>query len=242
MVRAATRVMAEESQKIVDAITEKFNSFEAEMLAIVSEKNDEITSLKSELSTVKIRLNFLEEKMAKGESDSKMNNVLISGSEVPLQSNNENCIEIVRNLFANKLRNIVPTQDIISASRTGKMKPPTDNGPSQAIPIVVKFANNDTKMRVIELCRTVKPKFYVSEDLSLEKRSILYALRVAKRKFPEIVDGSYAAIGGKIYAWIKPQSSDGELRNRKVMVNTLEKLKNFCTSTLGAGLETFVSN
>ena len=29
-------------------------------------------------------------------------------------------------------------------------------------------------------------------------------------------------------------------RNRKVLVNTLEKLRSFCTNTLGAGIETFI--
>ena len=229
-----------ESERIVAAITEEFNAFKTDVSNLIQTKNDEIYSLKSELSNVKARLTIIESKMSESDSKVRANNIVISGSGIPKQTLNENCIESVRDLFQNKLKLLLPSTDIVSASRLGKLKPNDENQLPNS-PILIKFNNLEVKNNIINACRTVKINFSASDDLNQEKRSILFVLRTAKLKRPQIVDGSFTK-DGKIFAWIKPTSPDDGPRNRKILVNTLEKLRSFCTNTLGAGIETFIKD
>ena len=109
-----------ESERIVAAITEEFNAFKTDVSNLIQTKNDEISNLKSELSNVKARLTIIESKMSESDSKVRANNIVISGSGIPKQTLTENCIESVRNLFQNKLKLLLPSSDIMSATRLGK--------------------------------------------------------------------------------------------------------------------------
>ena len=108
--------------------------------------------------------------------------------------------------------------------------------------LLVKFKSLETKKKVMDTCKNLKPNFYTSDDLSREKQNILYVLRQAKRKFPNKISGS-TSLDGRIYVWLKTteSTSTGRNSNQRLMINSIEKLRVFCTRELGAGIDSFVS-
>ena len=83
-----------------------------------------------------------------------------------------------------------------------------------------------------------KKKNFYANDICPEKQRIMYVLRQAKRKFQDKVSGS-ACIEGRIYVWLKQSNSD---KDQRLMINTVDKLRLFCNSNLGVGLESFIKN
>ena len=57
-------------------------------------------------------------------------------------------------------------------------------------------------MNIIKACKTVKPNFFVNDDLSAEKKTIMYVIRQAKRKSLQKIDGC-SSVGGKIMHILK---------------------------------------
>ena len=238
--------LSEDGTNIVSAITLQLDEIRSEMKDMRKEfsdclarKTSEINELKIEMNIYKNRMIKVEEILGSAETKLRQNNAVFSGDDIPIGGTGENCTQIIRDVLANKIKLVVPTADIEAAYRVGKTKPNTNGQPGRATPILVKFKNPDIKRNIFETCKIVKPKFFVNDDLSPIKQTILYVLRQAKKKHPAIVSGC-SSLDGNIYTWIKPQNPSEGSNNRRMMVNTLEKLKSFCSNTVKSGLETFI--
>ena len=235
--------LSEDGENIVAAINGKidlfrkdFDDFKKEFHETIAAKNTEILALKNEVHVLNSRLSKMEDKLIENDTKNRENSIVLSGEEVPPSTSGENCIVITRELFQQKLNLVIPTSDIVSASRLWKKQNAKQN-------ILIKLRSFETKMNIIKACKTVKPKFFVNDDLSAEKQTIMYVIRQAKRKFPQKIDGC-SSIGGKIFAYVKDVNDEGTngIRNRRIPVNNLEKLKDFCTKVVGRGLETFIES
>ena len=249
MQRSSDMNSSEESERIIAVITAQLQEMRTEMgnmrkdfLDTISQNKAEIKGLKNDVNLLKSRLTKVEEKLGDAEAELKLNNAIFSGDDIPVRTIGEDCKEIIRELVTNKLRKVIASSDIESAFRVGKPKTDSTNQitANRRCPILVKFRSPETKRSILESCRAIKPKFYVNDDLPPVKQTIMYVLRLTKKKFPGIVSGCSSS-NGHIYAWVKPENSSETTRNRKIMVNTLDKLTMFCSSVVGAGLESFIS-
>ena len=251
-----TAKLSEEGKKIVEAINSKIEELQQEFRDASLQKNQQIeelqndfknamvqkdqqiTQLRNETNILKNKLEKTESRLSDSDTVIRQRNIILSGNELPKEESGENCTEVVRKLIQTKLRTIVPSTDIDAAFRIGK--PSATGQQARTRSILVKFNKPESKKSLIASCKTYKPDFYINEDLSPEKQTIMYVLREAKRKFPNIVSGS-SCVDGRIAAWIKPQHPDEGSSNRRVNVNSLEKLKTFCRDTIDSNLETFIA-
>ena len=242
--------LSEDGNRIVSAITLQIDDLRNEMRDMRKEfadsltrKTAEINHLKNEANIFKARLEKMEEKLGDTEAKMRQNNVIFSGEDIPVSIARENCSQVIRDVLATKINLIIPTADIDVAYRVGKPRLNSANNQSEnakRTPILVKFKNSDIKRNIYTTCKTVKPNFFVNDDLTPVKQTILYVLRQTKKKHPNIVNGCSSS-DGHVCAWVKPQSSSEGVHNRRVMVNTVEKLRNFCTNILKAELDSFIS-
>ena len=96
--------------------------------------------------------------------------------------------------------------------------------------ILVKMKSAEDKSDILKTCKKVKPQnLYVNENLTRERSKILAALRKAKHKKPEVIDGCNSRVES-VVVWIK--NSDPTSRNTRVYVNNWSKLEKFCEDTL----------
>ena len=108
-------------------------------------------------------------------------------------------------------------------------------------------------------CKTVKPSFYVNENLTAKRRTILYALRQIKKEHPNTVKG-LTTFDGKVCVYVPAtttaatvtrsrtsgnSSSDNGAhvgtRDKKLLVNTHAGLVRFCNDVVGVPLNTFLA-
>ena len=100
--------------------------------------------------------------------------------EVPNEQSEEVCTEIVRNLAQSILRTILPSADINAVFRIGKKG--NDGAQSQRTAFLVKLKNTEVKTSLIASSKTYKPGFFINDDLSPQKQTIVHVLRQAKRQ------------------------------------------------------------
>ena len=92
---------------------------------------------------------------------------------------------------------------------------------------MVKFRDVDVKKSMFSACRVAKPiDLYANDDLTPLKTSIIYGLRQARKRFPQIVDGC-GSRDGKVYVFTKPPNPTA--RNQNIFVNTMQRMEELCT-------------
>lgn len=153
---------------------------------------------------------------------------LFFSGDIPAASPNENVVSTLQGVFKSKLNYEIPNSAISTAYRVGK-KVPTQSPDKRNI--VFKLSSKDIKNDIRGACRSVKPSnLYVNESLIPSRSKILYALRSAKRQFPDKV-AACGSVEGKVYCWLKPPSPPGN--NSRVFINTMAKLEEICSSFIG---------
>ena len=153
----------------LDQLFEEISSFKREMRELreaLAAKDRQISDLKLYITNMNERVAKLEDKIADNDVKLRENNIILSGEDLPPSLNGENCTEVVRELFQQKLRIIVPTTDIVSAERIGKQNAVKKN-------ILLKMKGFTNKMNIIKACQTSKPNFYANDDLQTEKQTTL---------------------------------------------------------------------
>ena len=122
--------------------------------------------------------------------------------KVELPKDNENTKAIVSDLLKSKLKLNCPRNDIVNATRLGP-KPKTQKPDRRSI--LVTTSNRGAKQNIMSACKSVRPSFYVNENLTARRRTILYALRKVKKEHPNVVKG-LTTFDGKVCVYI-PQSA-----------------------------------
>lgn len=230
--------LSEEGKLIVAAISEQLDLMRGEIIDKLEEKDAQISTLQEEVAVLKTSYSRLEERIDDADAYERRDTILISGSAIPSVTVGENCNALACDAIKNKLKLNVSSTDISTCHRTGKM--PTNQQPDKRS-IVVKLCRRELKRDILDACRALKPdNLYVNESLTQTRNTIMYALRRAKRLFPAKVSGCNS-VDGRVFVWIRPPKPDTPgAHNTRMVVNTFQKLTEFCTKVLDGPLSTLI--
>ena len=215
----------ENGKLIVEILFEKFDDFTEKFEEMLAERDKKINLLEKEIAIVKKTMSNFEEKCDEAESSERRNDLILSGQDIPATKVGENCVQVASVIFKEKLNIVTDPKNIIQASRIGR-KPINQTTDKRSI--LVKLGNNDLKVDVLKSCKTVKPQgLYINENLIQKRGTILYGLRTAKKKFPDVV-ASCASRNMKVFAYVKPPKPEiPEARNSRIPINTMQQLEDF---------------
>ena len=232
--------LSAENKKLLGYFEKKVSKLLNEFKQQLEGKDLLISNLEQKVSTLTKKVMVLEDKVEDNEAFERRDTLIISGSNLPVVSEGEDCSSLVRKLFKDKVNvNLKPT-DISLAHRVGK-KPVTQAPDKRSF--MVKLCKRELKSDLLQSCRTVKPQnIFVNESLTQTRSTALFGLRQAKRKFPNLISGC-GSREGKVIAWVKPPKSKTPLaKNNKVSVNTREKFDDFCSKFLKCSPSDFALN
>ena len=220
--------LSDEGEMIVSRLTDKIDEIYTKFESIILEKDKRIECLENELVTVKKNLLQVVEKVDDADAYERRDTVVLSGN-LPVYKTGENCSAIAQQLFKDKLKVILNSSDVSVAHRLGR-KPDTQRSDKRSI--IVKLCRRDLKHDILSAAKANKPHdFFVNENLTPKRSTLLYALRQAKKKFPSQISGCNSR-EGKVFVYIKPSNPDSSARNSKMSVNTLDSLEEFCSKIL----------
>lgn len=212
----------------------------------ISEKNEEIATMKVELTEANAKINVLSENVKKLsfsldalDAYQRRDSVIFSGKKLPRVEENESCPNIIRDLVRTHLK--LQMDPLIStAHRIGKIPAPSSDEPDRR-DIIVRFCQKDVKNRVYEVARKLKVKdLYVNESLTPTRRKIMGVLRQVVKKHGNKVK-SASTFNGNCFIYMPPAA--GAPPNAKLLreeINTMEKLEEFCENFLKVPVASFL--
>ena len=205
----------------------KFESFKKDMIELGKRKDEHMATLQQELIGKTKIISKLDAKMDEQDQYVRREALIFSGNAIPVWVQNENCVAVICNLITAKFGNevLVDQNDISVAHRLG----PKPNTSVDRRSIIVRFCRRNLKYQVLNLARRKKlNNLFVSESLTSVRQAITFAIRKAKREFPDKVSG-HTTIDGSIKVWVKPPNPDAPgARNLLTTVNTMDYLETFC--------------
>ena len=214
-------------QDFLSSLDMKFKAFKDEMMKEARQKNEDIGRLMDEVAVKNKTIAKLEERIDAQDQYSRRESLVFSGDSLPVHKPGEDCAVEICKLVQNKLGDAtaVMPSDISIAHRLGP-KPTVGTDKRN---IIARFCRRSLKYKILNKARSSKPSnFYVNESLTPTRQTITRVIRKAKSEFPSIVSG-YNTVDGSIYVWVKPPNADAPgARNSRLMVNSMEKLEQFC--------------
>ena len=164
--------------------------------------------------------------------------LVFSGESLPEFTTGENTSNMVTALVKEKLKLNIASSDISVSHRLGKKLVGQQRDKRS---IIAKFCRRDIKNDVLIQCRRSKPAgFYTNERLTPVRNTILYILRKMKRETNSRLI-SCSTIDGKVCAWVKPAiNSPPSVPSTKMIINTHEKLQDFCLTIMDKNLSSYL--
>ena len=205
---------------------------------VLRQKDEKIAELSGEIVLLKRQVERIEGRIDDNDQYERRDTLIISGESLPQCSSDDDCVEMVRQIAKDKLNYIVAASDISVAHRLGPKS--TSQRPDRR-KIIVKFCRRNLKVDLFAAARRVKPvNLFVNECLTAQRQSIFFALRKARKEFPNIVSGC-STIDGRVFAWLKSHDPQGtNSRDVRVLVNNLIKLDEFCQKNLKVPMTRFL--
>ena len=224
-------------------IKEEIESVKSFYSVQLSEQAGKIATLEAEVINLKqavacmkgvsSKLTKLEAKCEDEDAYKRRDVIVLSGSSLPIVSNEENCSQMAINLMKNALDVQLQPSDISTCHRLGRPK----SGSVDRRGLIVKLCRRDNKSLIMSAARNKKPlNLYVSEHLTPMRNTIMFALRRMKKHAGSRVVGC-GSTNGKVSAWVKPPNSDVAV---KMEVNNRNTLEHVSTTFAGVGLSEFV--
>ena len=106
--------------------------------------------------------------------------------------------------------------------------------------IMVKLCNRDVKQNILRSCKVVKPeKFYINENLTPLRNTILYVMRQAKKKHPSVINSCNSS-DSSVVAWLHAASASAKTKYLKIIINTKKELDLFLQQELNAKATAFI--
>ena len=193
--------LPESSRAIVELLVWKIEDSNRTYAELLKQRDNKIVHLEQENNILKRRMNLFEKKLDDIESKDLKLNLILSGDGVPMESHEENTKRTTIALIKDKLKVIIKSPEIVSATRIGSR--PNSQRPNRR-PIKIVLQDNEVKNSILSACKTAKPEnLYFNEDLTPKRRSFLYCLRQAKGKFPSLISGTMTR-DNKVYVFVKP--------------------------------------
>ena len=192
-----------------------------------------------EVSALRKQIVKLEERIEDGEAYERRDALIISGSKLPPARENEDCVQVVRNLTRQHLNLSIPENEIsIAHTLRSSNTPSSSNNRS----IIVKFCRRNMKSDVMNAARRLKVQnLFINECLTPTQRKIGFVLRKAKREFPSIVSGS-TTFEGKHHVWTKPLNPNAAgARDSKHIISSIDRLESFCSRVLNKPMNEFLA-
>ena len=219
-----------------------FSSLQTQLIDITKKQDEKINKLSQENKCMAKKIEKLEEKLDAEDAYERKDSIIISGKKVaPFRAGEtpKDTLELTTNLLREKLNYVLRPEEVSIIHRLGENKRrPTGTADMRAI--YVKLCRRSVKADLLSASRTAKvDELYINEALSPPRNTIAYVLRVAKKKFPNIVSGS-TTLDGKPHVWVKPPNPNA--RSVKYAVDTYSKLVKFCTETLDKPLTYFIKS
>ena len=227
--------LSEEGRLIVKIIERKFDTIVTKLTEELKNRDCEVNDLRSEVNQLRIKLGRMEEKIDDADAYERRDTIILSGNDVPSATQGEIVSNIVCGVVRDRLKLEMDVTDISAAHRLGPK--PKSQGPDRR-KIIVKLCRRERKYDLITACKHTKPpNLFINENLTPTRNNILFSLRRAKKKFPNIV-AACSSHDGKVYAWIKPPNPDApSARNSKIFINTQDQLEDFCRKSLKVQIE-----
>ena len=237
-----------------------FAELEERFLGLLKTKDAKITELQKQVDELQKHVIKLEDSIDDTDAVSRLDQVVVSGADLPVVRENEDTKNIITDLFRSKLRFQCSGGEIVNATRLGP-KPKSQKPDRRSI--LVTTSNRGTKQSILSACRSEKPSFFVNENLTAKRRTIMYVLRKIKKDHPDRVKG-LSTYDGRVFAYIPPPHSSGSsatptvsastraasassassapnaTRDQRILVNTYHGLVRFCNDVVGRPLENFL--
>ena len=230
--------LSEESQTIISVLLYAVTNYKNEVNKIIAERDATIKSLNERVKSLENKIEIMENKIDADEANERMNEVVISGKNVPPCSSGENITNVVTALLRNTFSSSVSPSNIVKCHRIGQ-KPRPGSGTQDRRSIVMKLADSDIKNDLITSSKRVKADgVFICENLSPIRKSIMYVLRRAKREFPDIVSGA-TSINGNVFVWIKSRNAS---RDTRMLINNYNSLDRFCTEIINSTMSHFIQD
>ena len=230
--------LSEDGKLIVAAITLEFSKVKAELLVSLQKKDEEISALKSEVSALQKKISTIEESIDEADSYERRDTVIVSGPSVPNFVQGENTSEVFRQVIREKLRLNLNENDVSVAHRLGG-RPANQTQDKRSI--IVKLCRRETKKNLIITSKRANKAdsgLFINESLSPVRRKIFFILRKIRNEHRNIVQGC-GSIDGRIFVYTKSPSNE---RGTKHLINSHEKLVEFCRDYIKVPLESFLSD
>lgn len=220
-----------EDQKMLFTLLEKrMNTVLKKYEDKMATRESQIEEMSTEILNLRKKVMSLEDKIEDTEAYERRDTVIVSGSDLPDGTEDEDTPKVFTSIIKNKIGVIVKPTDISVAHRLGRKS--LTQGPDKRN-IIVKLCRREMKHDLLKACKTVKPRnLFINESLTRTRSTALYGLRQAKKKFPNKISG-YSTYDGKVYVWLKPPNPTApHAKNSKIMVNTKERFYDLCAKTL----------
>ena len=223
--------LSQESRNLLLVLENKFEAKFNELISILESRDEKIDQLQQENTTLKRDLGRALERLENLETGERRNDILVSGSALPLGNVGENTTAKVSNVLRTTLNYELPSETVMSTQRVGK--PPAIGQPDKR-KILLRLVDEKTKEDLLRSCRLVKPTgLFLNDNLIPSRAEILYCLRKLKIKCPGKIEHC-GSVRGRVYVWLK--SHNGRSANKKLFINSYSALEDVFVTELDVDL------
>ena len=227
--------ISEDGRLIVILIERKIDKIVAKFTEELNNRDKKIETLEEKVTQLQQNLGRLEDKLDEADVYERRDTIIFSGNCVPATKTGEIVSDVVCAIVKDKLKIKMSPSDISTSHRLGNR--PKTQGPDTRN-IIVKLCRRELKHELISASKQVRlENIYLHENLTHTRNHLLFVLRRAKRKFPNVIAGC-SSMDGKVYTWVKAPNPDSpSARNTKLFINLQGKLDDFCQKTLNTTVD-----
>ena len=249
-----TRSQSAEIKNMMESLDEREKTLVKVLNAIIKDTfNAEIQSLKDALNSkdkiiqqLSDKCDKLESKVSSLESQvedlsqyGRRETIILSGPEIPTETEGENTTTVICDLIKSKLRINLKTSDISVSHRLGKARSSSSSAsqaPSRPRPIIVKLVNRYMKYDLISACVSAKAGLYVNESLTPQRLALFRQVLWVRKEHKNAFRSCYTS-EGRIVVRLKNSAQKYVITDEKSLLNFLDKyptMKDSYTNHLNA--------
>ena len=216
-----------------------FASFESKLYKIIDQQDKRIAALSSQNKKLTDRIDKLEDRLDAEDAYERKDSLIFSGTKIPVFDKKEDVLSLLTDTLKTNLNYVLAPTEISVLHRLQEKK--NRNGSPDHRSIYVKFCRRSVRKDILDAARRLKvPEFYTNEALTPTRQTIAFALRKAKKLYPEIVSGSTTQ-DGKPHVWVYPTNKNTPgAKNVKHLVHTYHRLEVFCTDIIKKPLSSLI--
>ena len=159
--------LSEDNRQIVDLMMGKLEDVKGEILVKLCEKDQRLDELELQVNSLKADVTELRGRLDDVEGSLRADALIISGSAVPDERGDENCVQVACHTLRTHLNHELRPEDIRASYRLGK-KPLSQTPRKRSL--YVKLNARDTRTSILLSCKRAKPpNLFVNEDLTPDR-------------------------------------------------------------------------